>query len=196
MLTSNCRNVFFCPFAAESELIASQIKDCRKINSQTWAFEESMIFTWNGAGFLPMHKFLDCFPVEKLRTRNIFLFGSAGSVDDSHQPGQIFSVSQIKFEELSLELKPLDSLPQILALTKDSPVHSEILRKNIFKLNGSCLIDQESYHFVDYFKKLQINAAIIRFVSDTPSFPFRIPFVKELKTGFSNEWKRYCSSIL
>lgn len=188
MLASNCRNVFFCPFAAESELISSQIHDCRKINSQTWASEHSMIFTWNGAGFLPMQKFLDCFPVEKLKSRSIFLFGSAGSVDDSHQPGQIFSISQVRFEAASVDLKPVDGLPQIKTLTKDAPVLSEIMRSNIFKQNGSCLIDQESYHFVDYFKKQQVEPAIIRFVSDTPSFPFRLPFAKELQNRFAQEW--------
>lgn len=191
MLSANCSNVFFCPFKQESVLIADQLADCRKINSQTWATEENMIFTWNGAGFLPMQKFLDCFPLEGLKSRQIFLFGSAGSVDDSHQPGQIFSVSRVNLEENSFDLKTTDQLPPIKALTKEAPVLSNILRQNIFKKHGSCLIDMESYHFIEYLKNHEIEAKVIRFVSDTPSFPFKLPFPKELTNRFAQQWKQF-----
>ncbi len=188
MLTSDCKNVFFCPFKAEAELLAANIPDCRKVNSQTWSSEKTMIFTWNGAGFLPMQKFLDCFPIEKLKTKNIFLFGCAGSVDDSHQPGQIFSINQVKFEKESIDLDTVKEINAIIVLTKDAPVQSNILRQNIFEKHGSCLIDMESFHFIKYFNKHLIESKIIRFVSDTPSFQFRLPFAKELTGRFATEY--------
>jgi len=189
MITESCQSIFFCPFKAEATLISANLSDCRKINSQTWSSGKTMIFTWNGAGFMPMQKFLDCFPMDKLKDKNIFLFGSAGSVDEKHYPGQIFTLNRIKFEENLIELIPAEGLPGIFSLTKDTPVLSEILRQNIFEKYGSCLIDQESFHFIKYFQKHQITAKVIRFVSDTPSFPFRLPFPKVLTENFSREWK-------
>jgi hypothetical protein len=191
MITESCQSVFFCPFKAEATLISANLNDCRRINSQTWSSEKTMIFTWNGAGFLPMQKFLDCFPIDKLREKNIFLFGSAGSVDDSHQPGDIFCLNKVFDEKKCFELNGLGEIPQITALTKDTPVLSDILRQNIFERNGSCLIDQESYHFIEYFKKNLIETRIIRFVSDTPSFPFRLPFAKTLITRFTEKFKEF-----
>jgi hypothetical protein len=190
MIIANCQSIYFCPFKAEAALIAANLSNCRKINAQTWSANQTMIFTWNGVGFLPMQKFLDCFPVEELREKNIFLFGSAGSVDDNHQPGQIFTLNKIKFENEVFDAKPADGFDSILALTKDSPIMSTILRQNIFEKYGSCLIDQESFHFLDYFKKHEIEARVIRFVSDTPSHPFKLPFSKDLTARFSREWKK------
>lgn len=189
MITADCKTVFFCPFKAEATLLAANLKDCRKINSQTWSAGHTMVFTWNGAGFLPMQKFLDCFPMNELKTRNLTLFGSAGSVDDSHQPGQTFAVKQIKKEDRQIELKTLPGLPTALSLTKDTPVLSSILRQNIFEKHGSCLIDQESFHFFEYFNKHSLEIKVVRFVSDTPSFPFKLPFPRELSTRFSQDWK-------
>ena len=195
MITANCHNIFFCPFKAEATMISAHTKDCRKINSQTWSSEKTMIYTWNGAGFLPMQKFLDCFPIEKLREKRIFLFGSAGSVDDQHKPGQIFALNQVKFQNNLIDLCPEEGLPAILSLTKDTPILSGILRQNIFEKYGSCLIDQESFHFIDYFKKREIEAKVIRFVSDTPSFPFKLPFPKVLTDRFSQEWNAFCQKF-
>jgi hypothetical protein len=66
------------------------------------------------------------------------------------------------------------------------------LRQNIFEKYGSCLIDQESFHFLEYFEKRQIEAKVIRFVSDTPTHPFKLPFAKDLTARFSQEWKKAC----
>lgn len=190
MLTAKCQRIFFCPFKAEATLLSSQDKNCRRINAQTWSSEQTMIFTWNGAGFLPMQKFLDCFPKEKLEEKELFLFGSAGAVNDTHQPGQIFTINSIKCHDQQVEIDSVEGLTPILALTKDTPVLSTILRQNIFEKHGDCLIDQESFHFVEYFRKLGIKTRIIRFVSDTPSFPFRLPFAKSMTSHFSQEWKK------
>ena len=195
MITANCQSIFFCPFKAEAAMISAHTKDCRKINSQTWSSNQTMIFTWNGAGFLPMQKFLDCFPVEMLREKRIFLFGSAGSVDDQHKPGQIFTLNKVKFENDLIDLSPVEGLSSIFSLTKDTPILSDILRQNIFEKYGSCLIDQESYHFIKYFEKHEIQTKVIRFVSDTPSFPFKLPFPRVLIERFSREWNTASPSI-
>jgi hypothetical protein len=190
MINLNCNKIFFCPFKAEASLLSAHVKDCRKINSQTWSSKQTMIFTWNGAGFLPMQKFLDCFPVDKLKEKDIFLFGSAGSVDDEHQPGDIFALSRVKYKKKFFDLPAIGELPEILSLTSDTPVMSNILRQNIFERHGSCLVDQESFHFVEYFKNHSIEPGIIRFVSDTPSFSFRLPFARALTSRFAENWEK------
>lgn len=189
MISSECHTVFFCPFKAEAALLAANIKDCRKINAHTWTADKIMIFTWNGAGFLPLQKFLGCFPLEELRTKKIYLFGSAGSLDDKHQPGQIFSIDKVKFESNTTDLPSINGIPSITSMTKSTPVLSSLLRESMFERHGSCLIDQESFHFVEYFKNHLIETSVIRFVSDTPSFDFKLPFPKVLTNRFSMDWK-------
>lgn len=191
MISQNCQTVFFCPFKAEATMIAMQLNDCRRVNSKTWSTERVMIFTWNGAGFLPLHQFLDCFPIEELKSKKIILFGSAGSVDDNHQPGQIFALDKVQFEEKTIELPPIDGLPSILSKTEATPVLSPFLRADMLARHGSCLIDQESFHFVEYFQKHSIKVQVIRFVSDTPSFEFRLPFPKALVNRFSHDWNLF-----
>lgn len=188
MIDAGCHSIFFCPFKAEAVLLADNLGDCRKINAQTWSAGQTMIFTWNGAGFLPMQKFLDCFAVSELKTRALTLFGSAGAVDDQLHPGQIFAIDQVKCGEKNFELKPTPGLPRATALTKDTPVLSTILRQNIFEKHGSCLIDQESSHFIEYFQRYEIEVRVIRFVSDTPSFPFKLPFPRSLNSRFAADW--------
>ncbi|GAB4272585.1 MAG: hypothetical protein Kow0029_11350 [Candidatus Rifleibacteriota bacterium] len=190
MIKENCKVVFFCPFKAEALLLASQIKDCHKINSKTWINKDVMIFTWNDAGFLPMHKFLSCFPLYELRDKEIVLFGSAGSVDSAHKIGQTFSLDRINHKGKVIWAKTLNEIPAINGLTVEEPVLSSFLRESLKEKHGICLIDLESFHFIDFFNKHEIQAKVLRFVSDTPDCPFRLPFSKVLVNQFNQDLKK------
>lgn len=175
-----CSTLFLCPFKAEAQLLTAVLPGVKLQSSCHWQFNGGEIFTWNAAG--PKRMLTALSSLKNLPDfSNLVLFGCAGALDPTLQIGQLFSASSVEFDQQKIMLNPATGLAAAGVVCAKEPVTEAEERLRLFSSSGASIVDMESFffvHFVQKFLPTGRNIFVIRFVSDTASTPFKLPFVQ------------------
>lgn len=171
--------LFLSPFKAEARLLAAILPDCHAKGNQHWQFNGGEIFTWNGAGPEKMFAALNSF-ADLAKFSRLVLFGAAGALNPILKIGQLFSASSARFEQQEIEATALTGFGPAKIVSVKEPVMAAEKRLLLFSQSGAAIVDMESFFFIEKFQNTDCEAYVIRFISDTASTPFKLPFSEEI----------------
>ena len=173
--TSAQHLLILAPFKAEAKLIAGILPDCRQNGSCGWNFAGGRLAAANASGGGALLTLLD----REFASQNyncVVLFGAAGALTPEIELGQLFNCSRFIHAEQTLDLTVSAALPAATVITVDQPVFSSEARSRLNTSFNASLVDMESFFFAKCMHEKSQSCAVIRFVSDTASTPFALPF--------------------
>jgi len=173
--TRKSQLLILAPFKAEARIIAAILPDCRQSATSGWDFSGGRLATGNASGrdalFLLLNKELSGINYDR-----IVLFGAAGALAPGLEIGQLFNCNRFIHADLKLDLPVSTALPTATVVTVDQPVVANEARCQLNTSFNASIVDMESYFFAAAMHEKSQNCAVIRFVSDTASTPFALPF--------------------
>lgn len=172
--------LFLCPFKAEAKLLTSILPDCRAIDNTHWHYKYGQVITWNGSGQAPLMQAVASINDPGQFSR-LVLFGAAGALDPEYTIGQVFTCESVHYQQCTIQLDPPPDFVSTKQITVDQPALTGEARDSLFQNTGSRIVDMEGYFFAQQMQSLQLKFAIIRFISDTATQPFALPFSKLIK---------------
>lgn len=167
--------LYLCPFQAEARLLASILPDCRATALGRRVFNNGEILTWNAAGpqalanALQQHGKLHEFS-------RIILFGAGGALSPDLRIGDLFAASSVSDGGKKLRLNVPAGFAGCELFSARQPILSAADRQNAFLRHATEMVDMEGFWFAEKFSDSAQPTAIIRFVSDTATEPFKLPF--------------------
>lgn len=186
------RKLIVCPFIAEARMLLAVLPECRKIAADSWQNKDYLIKVLNGFGEKPVVDFFASeFKESSVLNDQIVLFGSAGALAPDLEPGQLFVCDSMKFDDLFITLsvdaadKNLTTHSKTIEITSQITVREAVFAPNdraaLHAKTGAAIVDMESYFFAREAIKLGIKPLVIRFISDTADFPFKMPFANNIR---------------
>ncbi len=192
----------FAPYLAEAKIIAAGLPGCRKKTGNSWNFKGGELATINNCGMEPMQNFFAGFNRWECFSR-FWLFGSAGAIDENSELGQVFICNRFLSQNAVIESNSgsmptalKNSIATAVSFTVDEPVMTPADRKILHLSSGAGLVDMESFHFAKIMNEQKMDFMVIRFVSDTASTPFSLPFAPQIVKRANLELKKIISCLL
>lgn len=116
--------------------------------------------------------------------------GSRFTSQKNPETGQKNPNSQnLEFKAVDAGISNIKSQPfpeEITQITVQNPVLSGLERLELFKRTGAGIVDMESFFFAREVIALGLKPLIIRFVSDTATQAFKLPFASNVKHGVTS----------
>lgn len=186
--------LILCPFAAEAKLLAGLLPDCRQLDHRTWQSRSWRIQTLDGAGAGPLHEFFsNSDSLNHTAHDRIFLFGAAGALQPDLEPGQVVVCEQLQFEQQQIDLADKTAsarapgrktqISTVKQITVATPITSAAERLLKYRQTGAAIVDMESYFLAKEALAKGLQPLIIRFISDTATQPFKLPFAANVRLG-------------
>lgn len=164
---------------------------CRATSATHWHFNNGQVITWNGSGQTALSQALAC--IDNLdQFARLVLFGAAGGLDPELTVGQLFACESVQYQQHTVKTGHLEGFADARQITVDEPVITREAREDLFQKTSASIADMESYFFADQMLSRSVKIAIIRFISDTATQPFKLPFPEQVKL----ELQKYRQKIL
>lgn len=180
--------MILCPFKAEAKLIAKYLLDVKKLGNNCYSFRYGRVICANGIG---KQAIIQCILENFDNTSIPILFGTAGSLVSDINIGEVYCASKvINNTGKNIEMGTIPFLNIESYYTTDVPILNNQDRNTLFKNSGCKLVEMEGIYFANYFSNKNIECYMVRVVSDTPTYRFKIPFSEKIVLGVNDFAKK------
>jgi len=191
---SESRLLILTAFKAEARLLAAILPDCHQSGSGRWEFAGGKLASGNAAGREALLGLLNK-ELAELNYDRIVLFGAAGALAEELELGQLFICNKFIHADMKLDLSITAALPAATIVTVDQPVFSKEARMQLCNASTASLVDMESFFFAMAMHEQSRSCAVIRFVSDTASTPFALPFAGSIAQNIARHRARIVAAL-